>query len=87
MWSADYVCCIISNAPHDTFTIEANTMNPDQTAPKSNTQTIQVIDVNGEKGDIFFRTLTTYFQIPMYFRMEDESQTDWQNSSESGENF
>ena len=29
----DVVCCIYSNAPQNTFTMEANTMNPDQTAP------------------------------------------------------
>ena len=32
--SAYYVCCIFSNAIQNTSTTEANTMNPDQTAPK-----------------------------------------------------
>ena len=32
--SAYYVCCIYSNAFQNTFTMAANTMNPDQTASK-----------------------------------------------------
>ena len=31
--SAHYVCCICSNALKTNFIMEANTMNPDQTAP------------------------------------------------------
>ena len=34
MLSAYYVCCICSNAPQKTFTMEARSMNPDQTVPK-----------------------------------------------------
>ena len=34
MLSACYICCINSNALQHTFTLEANIMNPDQTAPK-----------------------------------------------------
>ena len=34
MLSAYYICCIYSNALQNTFVMEANTMNPDQTAPK-----------------------------------------------------
>ena len=34
MFSAYYVCCIYSNAFQNTFTMAANTMNPDQTASK-----------------------------------------------------
>ena len=30
-----YLCCIYSNALQTNFIIEANTMNPDQTAPKA----------------------------------------------------
>ena len=33
MWSAYWVCCIYSYALQNTFTVEAYTMNPDQTAP------------------------------------------------------
>ena len=33
MWSAYYICCMYSNALQNTFTMEANTMNPEQTAP------------------------------------------------------
>ena len=32
--SAYYFCCVNSNALQNTFSMEANTMNPDQTAPK-----------------------------------------------------
>ena len=32
--SAYYVCCIHSNELQNTFTLEANTMNPDQSDPK-----------------------------------------------------
>ena len=34
MLSAYYVCCIYSNALKNIFAMVANTMNPDQTAPK-----------------------------------------------------
>ena len=34
MLSAYYFCCINSNALQNTFSMEANTMNPDQTALK-----------------------------------------------------
>ena len=34
MLSAYYVCCIFSNEIQNTFTLEANTMNPDKAAPK-----------------------------------------------------
>ena len=34
MLYAYYVCCINSNALQSTFTMESNTMNPDQTASK-----------------------------------------------------
>ena len=34
MSSAYNICCIYSNALQTNFIIEANTMNPDQTAPK-----------------------------------------------------
>ena len=33
-----YVCCIYSNELQNTFTIEANILNPDQTAPKQSDQ-------------------------------------------------
>ena len=35
MSSAHYACCIYSNALQSNFIIDANTMNPDQTAHKS----------------------------------------------------
>ena len=34
MSSAQYICCIYLDARQNTFTMEANTMNPDQTVPK-----------------------------------------------------
>ena len=34
MSAAYYVCCIYSNDLLTNFVMEANTMNPDQTAPK-----------------------------------------------------
>ena len=35
MSSAYFICCIYSNAHQKTFTMAANTMNVDQTAPKA----------------------------------------------------
>ena len=32
--STYYICCIYSNSLKNTFTMESNSMNPDQTAPK-----------------------------------------------------
>ena len=34
MLSAVYICCFYSNALQNAFAMEANTINPDQTAPK-----------------------------------------------------
>ena len=39
-----YICCIYSNALKKTFTVEANTMNPDQTAPFIRVHTFCNID-------------------------------------------
>ena len=35
MLSAYYICCIYLNALETTFIMEANTINPDQTAPRA----------------------------------------------------
>ena len=50
MSSADYVCCIYPNVLQSTFVMDANSMNPDQTAPKGAVWSGSILFAKGGGG-------------------------------------